>query len=87
MISFEVLSSYVKYLQTTKEEILSNIERLKSQSNDIDLVFKIPFSSAGIEACNAATRNGDKTNMHLQKLMVWTITKRHTVTQLLMKIV
>jgi len=56
---------HVEAWGTTKEEILSNIERLKSESNDIDLVFKIPFSPAGIEACNVATNSGDKTNMHL----------------------
>ena len=56
---------HVEAWGTTKDEILSNIERLKSESNDIDLVFKIPFSPAGIEACNVATNNGDKTNMHL----------------------
>ncbi len=56
---------HVEAWGTTKDEILSNIERLKAKSNDIDLVFKIPFSPAGIDACNSATRNGDKTNMHL----------------------
>ena len=49
----------------TKDEILNNITRLKTHSNDPDLVYKIPFSPAGIEACNMAILNGDKTNMHL----------------------
>lgn len=49
----------------TKTEILDNIQRLKNTSGDKDLVFKIPFSPAGIDACNEATSNGDKTNMHL----------------------
>ena len=56
---------HVEAWGTTKDEILSNIERLKVKSNDIDLVFKIPFSPAGIDACNTATSKGDKTNMHL----------------------
>tara|TARA_R100000908_G_scaffold27122_1_gene12408 strand:+ start:41 stop:679 length:639 start_codon:yes stop_codon:yes gene_type:complete len=49
----------------TKDEILNNITRLKTHSNDPDLVYKIPFSPNGIEACNTAILNGDKTNMHL----------------------
>ena len=49
----------------TKDEILNNITRLKTHSNDPDLVYKIPFSPDGIEACNMAILNGDKTNMHL----------------------
>ena len=49
----------------TKEEILNNITRLKTDSNDPDLVFKIPFSQEGVHACNISTLNGDKTNMHL----------------------
>jgi len=49
----------------SKDEILNNITRLKTQSNDSNLVFKIPFSPDGVEACNIAILNGDKTNMHL----------------------
>jgi len=49
----------------SKNEILDNITRIKNSSNDINLVFKIPFSKEGIDACNTAILNGDKTNMHL----------------------
>jgi len=56
---------HVEAWGNTENEILENIERIKLNSNDPDLVFKIPFSIAGISACNKAVLLGYKTNMHL----------------------
>lgn len=54
---------HVEAFGETADEILSNSDRLLSTGKN--LVFKIPFSEAGVHACNQLQKMGYKTNMHL----------------------
>jgi len=46
-------------------EILKNIERISKACKKYNLVYKIPFSHAGVEAAKKTISTGKKTNLHL----------------------
>ena len=57
---------HVEAFGKTPEEIVENAKRIQQQTNDPDLVFKVPFNIEGVEAVNVLKNTlGFKTNLHL----------------------
>lgn len=56
---------YIEAFGKNVEEILKNIERISKACKKYNLVYKIPFSHAGVEAAKKTISRGEKTNLHL----------------------
>jgi len=56
---------HVEAFGDTKDEIITNANRLLEETKDNNLVFNIPFSEQGIGASKELVTNGIKTNLHL----------------------
>jgi TalC/MipB family fructose-6-phosphate aldolase len=56
---------HVEAFGDSKDKIVTNARRLKNETDDNDLVFKIPFSEEGIAASKELIDEGSKTNLHL----------------------
>ena len=56
---------HVEAFGDTKDEILTNANKLLAKTNDSNLVFKIPFNECGVSACKELLMKKIKTNLHL----------------------
>ncbi len=56
---------HVEAFGDTEEEIISNAERIIESCQEINVIFKIPFSEEGVAAANILEKKGMKTNLHL----------------------
>lgn len=56
---------HVEAFGKTVNEIINNVDRIDKKCKKYNLVYKIPFSYAGVEASKIIVKRGKKTNLHL----------------------
>lgn len=56
---------HVEAFGKTVSEIIYNVDRISKACKKNNIVYKIPFSYAGVEAARKIIKRGQKTNLHL----------------------